>query len=217
MRLNILFHYQSLAQKNATNIIPRTSPLKLELRNLKLNKIRGFTLIETLVVIVVFSILGLFTFSFIEFAIKAYLLGSKERMIYQDASYIMERITKELRDMVNPVNWSNDTAYDTLQFSKRHVTPQDINTNITFRRDANTRVLYRQSGGVSQPLGQNITLFEITRFSTSTCDRSLSIRITLSDGGQTFSLVSRITPKNLGAADYVNRCFNGDYEDVIHQ
>jgi len=182
-----------------------------------LKKIHGFTLIETLLVVVVFSILGLFTFSFIEFAIKAYLVGSKERMIYQDAAYIMERITKELRDMVNPATWSNDTTYDNLQFSKRHVTPQDINTNIAFWRDASTRALYRQSGGVSQPIGQNVTRFEIARSSTSICDRSISVLITLSDGGQTFSLVSRITPKNLGTDDYVSRCFNGDYEDVIQQ
>jgi prepilin-type N-terminal cleavage/methylation domain-containing protein len=182
-----------------------------------LRKINGFTLIETLAVIVVLSILGLFTFSFMEYAIKTYLAGSKERMIYQDASYIMERITKELRDMVNPVNWSNDTTYDTLQFSKRHVTPQDTNTDISFWRDANSRILYRQSGGVSQPIGQNVTRFEITRSSTSICDRSISVLITLTDGGQTFSLVSRVTPKNLGTADYVSRCFNGDYEDVIQQ
>lgn len=217
MKINIFFHCQISARKNATNIAPRVSRLKLGYGEFKVEKSKGFTLIETVAVIVVLSILGLFTFAFIEYAIKTYVIGSKERMIYQDASYIMERITKELRDMVNPATWSNDTTYDTLQFSKRHVTPQDINTNITFWRDASTRVLYRQSGGVSQPLGQNITLFEITRFSTSTCDRSLSIRITLSDDGQTFSLVSRVTPKNLGAADYVNRCFNGDYEDVIQQ
>lgn len=217
MRLNVTFRFQRLRKRNTTGIALRSSPMILAKGNAKLLRITGFTLIEVLSIVVVLSILGLFTFSFVEYAIRTYLIGTTERMIYQDASYTMERMTRELRDMVSPATWSNGTTYDTLQFNKSHGTPQDVKTDITYWRDANTKVLYRQSGGVSQPIGQNVTIFEITRSSTSICDQSLSIRITLSDSGQTFSLVSRVTPKNLGTADYVNRCFNGDYEDVIQQ
>lgn len=168
-------------------------------------------------IVLILSVLGAFTFVFIEYSIKTYLLGTTERLIFQQASLIMERMTRELRDMVGPATWSDGTTYDTLQFTKGHGTPQDANTDITYWRDANTNVLYRQSGGVSQPIGHTVTLFEITRSSRSTCDQSLSLRVTLSDGGQAFSLVSRVTPKNLGIADYGNRCFNGDYEDIIQQ
>jgi len=159
MKLTVLFCFHSLREKDTTSIALQAFLSKLVKGNIKLFRSDGFTLIEALSIVVVLSILGLFTFSFIEYAIRTYLIGTTERMIYQDASYTMERMTRELRDMINPVSWSNGITYDALQFSKRHGTPQDVRTDITYWRDANTKVLYRQSGGVSQPIGQNVTIF----------------------------------------------------------
>jgi len=176
---------------------------------------KGFTLIEIVAVIVVLSILAGFTFSFIEYAIRTYLIGNRQSTLHQEASYIIERITRELRDMGDPARWSNGTTYDILQFSKSHGTPLDSNTNITFLREASTGILYRRTGGTSRRIGQNVTQFVITRTSSSGCDRSITVQITLIDGDQAVTLGSSVAPKNLGSADYVDRCFNGDYEDVI--
>lgn len=180
---------------------------------LKTNK--GFTLIEVVTIVVVLSILAVFTSSFIDNAVKTYMLAKKQGDIYQEASYIMERITKELRDMVNPATWTDGTTQDTLQFRRQHVTGQDSNTTITFWRDAGTKIFYRNSGGNNYLMGKNVTQFTIVRSSTNICSRSLTLTITVSESGQTFSLTSRVTPKNLGSGSYDDRCFNGDYEDVI--
>ena len=186
------------------------------MREILVNK-RGFTLIEIVTVIVVLGILAVFTFSFIDNAVKTYSAGATQRMLYQEASIIMERLIRETRDMVNPSSWSNGTTSDILQFDKAHGTLQDLNTTITFRRDANTNRLFRDSGGTSKPIGQNVTQFLITRWGPNVCNRGLSVSITLADRGQSFTLSSTISPKNLGAGVYNDRCFNGDYEDVIQQ
>ncbi|OPY77548.1 MAG: hypothetical protein A4E65_02703 [Syntrophorhabdus sp. PtaU1.Bin153] len=176
---------------------------------------KGFTLIEIVVVIVVLSILAGFTFAFVEYAIRTYLIGNKQTTLHQEASYIMERITRELRDMGEPVTWTNGTTYDILQFSKRHGTPLDSYTDVTFFREASTGILYRRTGGVSRPIGQNITQFVVTKTSSSACDRSVTVQITLTDGDQAIVLGSTVAPKNLGSTNYIDRCFNGDYEDLI--
>lgn len=176
---------------------------------------KGFTLIEIIMVIVVLGILSAFTFSFIDNAVKTYMTVSKHRMLYQEASYVMERMTRELRDMVNPTLWSNGTTSNTLQFDKSRGTPHDGNTNITFRRDAATNILYRDSGGIARIIGNNVSQLTVTRTSTTVCDRSIILTLMLQDGDQSVTLNSSVTPKNLGTGNFIGRCFNGDYEDII--
>ena len=182
---------------------------------MQLKSDKGFTLIEIIMVVVVLGILSVFTFSFISNAVKTYTTVSKQRMLYQEASYIMERMTRELRDMVNPASWSDGTTNNTLQFNKSRGTPQDGNTPITFRRDTATNIFYRDSGGVARIIGSNVSQLTVVRTSTSVCDRSIALVLMLQDGDQSVILNARVTPKNLGTGNYIDRCFNGDYEDVI--
>ena len=171
---------------------------------------KGFTLIEIVTVIVVLGILGAFTFTFIDNAIKTYMIADKQRNLYQEAAYIMERMTRELRDATS----TDTTTPYTLQFTRQHTT-QDTNTTIKFRRDAGTNTFYRDSGVISYVMGKNVTQFLITKSTPTLCGSYLTLSLTLSEGGQTFTLTSMVTPKNLGSGSYNDRCFNGDYEDVI--
>jgi MSHA biogenesis protein MshO len=61
---------------------------------------KGFTIIELVTVIVVLSILGIFTFSFMDNAIRTYRLVKEQSPLYADGAYIMERITRELSDAI---------------------------------------------------------------------------------------------------------------------
>jgi hypothetical protein len=225
MRLNIPFHSQDLAHKSIKAVASRPPLLKLGWENFRLRGIKAFTLIETVAVIVVLSVLGLFTFFFVEYAIKTYLIGSKERMIYQEASYIMERITRELRDAEVAQPQAGGRELRIRQ--KSHLTPMDNNiSDISF-----TWVgldLVRTSNNVGRVMGTNVSGFTVTLLSgLSQCDDStpncyLAITLTLYDSSiplaevsaKTVTLRTTVSPKNLRTG-YTGRCFNGDYEDFI--
>ncbi len=205
---------------------------------------RGFTLIEIITVIVVLGVLSVFTFSFIEFAVKTYAIGNKQRMIYQEASYIMERISREVRDaqVVYIYNPGTDNSIMNL-YDKAHGTIMDPTTSqVIFLRDTTNNDLIRRSGGRPRVIGskaiqlridpENCTTYPFY-VSCSGTNPSGVMQITLSlfdpnipieetgtpadDLARTVTITTKISPKNYYTVpeQYTGRFFNGDYEDVI--
>lgn len=179
---------------------------------------KGFTLIEIITIVVVLAVLGVFTFSFINHATTTYVMGSRQRMLYQEASYIMERITRELRDAQTV-----SIGTETLTITKAHVSgSMDTYTSITFFKDTNGNML-RRSGGVDRIMGKNVEQFTPSPLGTcasSDCVVAMVLKLTDSSipiddaSARSVTLTTSVTPKNFNYG-YTGRCFNGDYEDVI--
>lgn len=204
---------------------------------------RGFTLIELILVIVIGSIVSVFTFSFIYNSIQTYRIMRTQRQLHQEGSYALERITRELRDASYSINIAGG-----ISFMKAHQTPADTNAFIRYYQSGTS--LFRCSDAVfglvclfspgSSPtnklIGTNISTFIIQHNTNGNpCDSSnlpncqddsFSITLGLTKEGQTLTIGTTVTPRNYcasgasaascNAQDYTNRSFNRDYYDVVN-
>jgi prepilin-type N-terminal cleavage/methylation domain-containing protein len=180
---------------------------------------KGFTLIEIVTVIVVLGILSVFTFSFIDNAVKTYMIGSKQRMLYQEASNMMERMTRELRD-ARSVSLPSAGRLRLTRSNTSSNAIMDHSSSVDFFRSGTNLI---RSSDVDRIMGVNVDQFIpsiLGDCSTSAC--VVSIALTLSDSNipiddpsaRSVTLRSNVTPKNL-TLGYSGRPFNGDYYDVV--
>ena len=185
---------------------------------------KGFTMIELITVIVVLSILSLFTFSFMDNAIKTHMLAKGQSTLYGEGVYIMERITRELRDAVSVdttvVPLAPETS-STLRFTKLH-TGIDPNTIVTFTQ--NGRNLFRNNTiigrNINIPKDANDYGFSVMRNTASgTGDETITVKLKLTSLTDTsipeFTIITSITPNNYGTNPYIGPSFKGDYYEVI--
>ena len=186
---------------------------------------KGFTLIELVTVIAVLSILGLFTFSFIDNAIKTYRLVKEQSPLYADGTYIMERITRELSDatVISTTDiaqyplWSSKLTFTTAAHPPPPLTAVRPATQVTYELDKTNNNLFRNS----TIIGKNITEFNVTRSGTQ-YDSTITVELKLNSpvAGLSitpFVLRTTVLPNNYQGASYgeTGRSFEGNYYETI--
>jgi prepilin-type N-terminal cleavage/methylation domain-containing protein len=189
---------------------------------------RGFTLIEIVTVIIVLGIIGAFTMSFLIDNSKTYQMMRVQRELYQDGVYVMERISRELRDVRGT-----------------HVSCGGyLKTNTS--RDTNLCLIYSQSGTdllrnnvpIARDLqinGFNLSFDAATnKFTVSiTLEKDCSLpnnqkcSVTLTGSVLAVNYCTNNSPNPAFAGfpgnpcntspslSYDGRSYNGDYEEVI--
>jgi prepilin-type N-terminal cleavage/methylation domain-containing protein len=207
---------------------------------IKAHKINtGFTLIEMVITIVVLSAISLFTFSFLSNLTLTYTMMEKQRRIHQEAYYIVERITRELRDGSRDdgikdwtsLLWFPNTLFTSTNnlFFKRVARPEppykDGNQYIFYYLIGSD--LYRASAGVANPppyltnkiMGRNVSNFTVTYVpgSSTYLDDIYKIKVTLTREGRTVTYETAVCPKNylFSSRYFTNRSFGENYEDVV--
>jgi MSHA biogenesis protein MshO len=200
---------------------------------------KGFTLIEIVIVIIVMSIVGVFTFSFLANSAKTYQMMRDQRDLHQEAAYVVERISRELRDAtcISPPQTSGSFPGISIYLQKAHLTPMSngLNSWLFYSNDpqnANLYILYRWNLiSVPKMMAKNAprTFNEYFNYQSNSAtvaeDDTFIITVMATKNNQTVTLSATVCPKNYrsggpfncsSGANYSGRSFNGEYYDVIN-
>ena len=172
---------------------------------------KGMTLIEIIVVIVLLSIIGLFTFDFVGKGVETYIIASNQVGLLAEAKLAMERMTREIRDANIIVAVVSNPSGDSINIIKSHPTDLDIATEITFQKNGSTLERIRV-GYTTEPLADNVSSFNVTNDSNE-----IKLELTLSlAGGENVTLHTKVYPRNLAfepSEDFGGAKFHGRWKE----
>ena len=201
---------------------------------MKLNKMlrvdRGFTLIEIIFVIVIGGMISAFTFAFLYKSLETYRVMRTQRILYQDAVYSLERITRELHDASTTFS-TNGATISFMKPSRSTPTYSLQDTNAFVRYYLSGTSLYRCSDGsagavclsnpASSPTNRLVATNVTSFLANGTQGGSFSLNLELQKEEPIMKLPTEppliirvnlstlVTPKN-----YLSN-FKGDWQDVV--
>jgi len=165
---------------------------------MRFKEYKGFTLIEMIITIVVLGILGVFTFAFFGNYMSTYTQMRDRRSFHQEAVYIIERISRELRNAIT-VNSITPLSFQIPSPG----TPADTSTTIQYNLSGTRLNRVGNSSGTIL-IGDNINAFTVTQ-PTTDC-----YYITLQRGTETYR--TTVCPKNVSSG---SSGFGGNYADNL--
>jgi len=158
-----------------------------------MGKPRGFSLIEMIVVIVILGIVGLMAFGFLGNSMAAYMIVKERDRIFDEGLMAMERMTREIKDArYDSISYPiTSVANTSVTFTRKHATPQDASTSITFRRNGNG---LERVGNVS---GTNVLAGNVASFTPIVSGKNVDLSLGLTVvGGGTLVLQSSSAARN---------------------
>jgi len=91
---------------------------KLQSQRSVVNKVRGFTLLELIIVIIILGVMAVGISGFITLATQTYLNVSERDDLLSSARFAVERLNRELRNAVpNSIRVINDTSRQCIEFT----------------------------------------------------------------------------------------------------
>ncbi|MEI6152473.1 MAG: type II secretion system protein [Deltaproteobacteria bacterium] len=163
---------------------------------------RGFTLIEMIITIVVLGILGVFTFAFFGNYVSTYTQMRDRRNLHQEAVYIIERISRELRDATTATSTSHSISFTIPSPG----TPADTSTTITYTLSGTQLT---RTGNISGAILMGNSMDSTNGLTVSTPVTNC-YRITVQRGTESYT--TAVCPKNIPSA---SSGFGGNYADVF--
>ena len=172
---------------------------------------KGFTLIEMIITIVVLGILGVFTFTFFGNYMNTYTQMRDRRNMHQEAVYIIERISRELRDASTVTSPAAGTS-TTLSFqipSSALATGGDTSTSISYSLSG-TQLNRTGNASGSILMGDNMDATNGFSATAITSPVTNCYRITVQRGTEIYT--TAVCPKNIPSA---SSGFGGNYADNL--
>ena len=165
---------------------------------------KGFTLIEIVTVIIVLGILGGFGISFLVGNSRTYQIMKVQRELYQDGVFIIERVSKDIRD-----SEGSNAASCPNGFLRRH--PSTICLQYVHNKTERNLTLN------NKPIGRDVIAFNISSSSPYTVSIVLEKEcgMPVNQDGTTskcrVELATSVLPMNATTGEY-----KGNYEEVIY-
>jgi prepilin-type N-terminal cleavage/methylation domain-containing protein len=189
---------------------------------------QGFTLMELLITIVVLSVLGLFTFSYLSTGIQIFNTTYGSQTLHEEAGLAIERCVREARDTVT----ATSTGSGTITLTKAHTTPQDTRTMVTYKQDTGSTILQRGDAGTGYaPLSQDLisgagftVTYDNNGTPSTTGDDAWKFKFSLiTQNGVAVTRSAFVSPRNIPwnidpqnfDFHYKGRTYQGDYQDAV--
>lgn len=177
--------------------------------------IRGFTLIEIILVIVILSIISVVTIHFLVNGLKTYVMMVNQKNLSDEARLALERICRDIRDAQQILTPPSGTSGNMISFQRSHPTFGDIaGEMISYRLNGTTLERIKTSPNLTIPLASNVTSFTVIRGFGGNDEITLSLILSLGTGERIY-LETKVYPKNLpSSATYKN--FFANWQEVIN-
>lgn len=166
------------------------------------NNHRGFSLVELICTIAIFSIIITGVGSAMVISARSYSNGNVELDLQQQAQITANLLTNLIID-ANVIEEPSSEAGGSLLRIKKEEAGVMVVYEVTHDA-ANQQLLYSREGGTPQILAENISAFSISRVSSNNIDFSLQV----TEGTRSYESDYHVTPRN-GASEETNTALSG--------